>query len=75
MRLLPLFQKDAGKWDALRYLNLDPTDNDCSLDAYLEHWYGNARADEKSFVAAVLASLAADARPLVAVAPDNPRAR
>ena len=75
MQLLPLFQKDASKWDALRYLNLDPTDNDCSLDTYLGHWYGNARNDDKLFVAAVLAALGAEARPLVAAGADYPRAR
>jgi hypothetical protein len=74
-RLLPIFLKDGGKWDALRYLNLDSADNDCSLDEYLEHWYGHARADQKSFVAAVRTALATDARAPMTVAAGNPQLR
>lgn len=60
-RLLPLFASEPAPWDALRTLNLDPADRDCSLPEYLDHWYRNAAAGHKGVVAAVRAALLAEA--------------
>jgi len=55
--LLPLFEQQAGNWDSLRYLNLDPTDAHSSLEHYLLHWYQNAPPEHRPFVAGVLGLL------------------
>jgi len=55
--LLPLFQENPQNWEALNYLNLDPTDARNSLGDYLRHWYRNAPLQHKGFVAGVLALL------------------
>lgn len=52
--LLPLFDGSPDKWDALSYLNLDPSDARNSLRDYLHDWYRNAPAEHKTFVASVL---------------------
>jgi len=57
--LLPLFEEQPGKWDALCYLNLDPADANSSLEHYLLHWYQNAPAEHRPFVAGVLGLLRA----------------
>jgi len=57
--LLPLFEQHPGQWDALCYLNLDPTDASSSLERYLLHWYKNAPAEHRPFVADILGLLRA----------------
>ena len=52
--LLPLFERYPASWDALSYLNLDPADARDSLAEYLHHWYDNAPAEHKVFIADVL---------------------
>jgi hypothetical protein len=62
--LLPLFERNPENWDALCYLNLDPTDARNSLQQYLRNWYHNAPAEHRSFIAGVLALVGvADALP------------
>jgi hypothetical protein len=58
-RLLPLFERMPGGWGALRYLNLDATDNDATLRQFLAHWYGNAPLEHKPFVSTLLEVLEA----------------
>lgn len=55
--LLPLFQENPQNWEALNYLNLDPSDARNSLGEYLSHWYENAPLEHKEFVGGVLALL------------------
>lgn len=55
--LLPLFESDQDSWDALTYLNLNPTDARSSLEQYLNHWYQNAPEDHKVFISRILALL------------------
>lgn len=55
--LLPLFASRPDNWDALTYLNLNPTDARASLQQYLDHWYANAPEDHKVFIGRVLALL------------------
>jgi hypothetical protein len=57
--LLPLFKERPDGWDALRYLNLDATDNQATLPQYLGHWSRNVPAVQKPFVDAILAAMAA----------------
>jgi hypothetical protein len=52
--LLPLFERDPENWATLSYLNLDPSDARSSLRDYLLHWYQNAPAEHKAFIASVL---------------------
>ena len=58
-RLLPLFENNAAGWGAVRYLNLDRSDNDATLPQYLGHWYRNVPEVQKPFVGVVLQALAA----------------
>ena len=53
--LLPLFERNPEHWATLSYLNLDPGDARSSLQDYLRHWYENAPAEHKAFIADVLA--------------------
>ena len=53
--LLPLFQDNPQNWQALHYLNLDPTDARNTLRDYLNNWYANAPTEHKQFVRDVLA--------------------
>lgn len=59
-RMLPLFDASQRTWEALRYLNLDNTDKDCSFDAYLEHWYRNVPGKQKALVAEIRTLLLED---------------
>lgn len=52
--LLPLFDNHPEQWDAIRYLNLDPSDARNSLHDYLQDWYRNAPTEHKSFITSVL---------------------
>lgn len=58
--LLPLFQENPQNWEALNYLNLDPSDARNSLNEYLHDWYENAPPEHKKFVGGVLAMLMLD---------------
>jgi len=60
-RLLVAFGNDSNNWAALRYLNRDPDDKDCSFSEFIEHWYRNARPDERAPVARIRALLFDDA--------------
>ena len=72
--LLPLFEQDRKSWDALRYLNLDPTDTHATLAEYLRHWYDNAPEEHKAFIAAVRKLLGAGDVPPSASAAITPDA-
>jgi hypothetical protein len=65
-RLLTAFGADSSSWAALRYLNRDPGDPDCSLQELLDHWYRSANANEKVPVARIRSLLLED--PTVATA-------
>jgi len=52
--LLPLFQRNPKNWDAIGYLNLDPSDPNAPLTEYLRHWYRRVPLEHKTFVAEVL---------------------
>lgn len=58
--LLPLFQDNPQNWDALGYLNLDPSDARNSLGDYLRHWYQNAPYEHKRFISGILAMFRLD---------------
>lgn len=58
--LLPLFQENPQNWEALNYLNLEPSDARNSLSEYLRHWYENAPLEHKHFVGGVLSLLLLD---------------
>lgn len=58
-RLLPLFEDRPDGWEAVRYLNLDATDNQATLPQYLGHWYRNVPAIQKPFVGTILNAMAA----------------
>ncbi|MBI4998910.1 MAG: hypothetical protein HZC22_18825 [Rhodocyclales bacterium] len=51
--LLPLFQERPKSWEAIGYLNLDPSDPGASLADYLRHWHQRVPLEHKSFVAGV----------------------
>lgn len=57
-RLLPLFEAHPAGWGALRFLNLDPRDDEATLGEYLAHWYRNSPSADRGFVAAVAEALA-----------------
>lgn len=52
--LLPLFEGHRDKWDAVAYLNLDPSDARNNLHDYLQDWYRNAPVEHKAFITSVL---------------------
>lgn len=52
--LLPLFQSDPRRWDALCYLNLHPADGGNDLRQYLRNWYDNAPPEHRDFIFSVL---------------------
>lgn len=52
--LLPLFEENPQNWEALSYLNLDPSDAQARLGDYLLHWYESAPVHHKRFVAGIL---------------------
>lgn len=71
--LLPLFEGDPGKWDALCYLNLDEKDPQNGLRQYLHNWYRNSPAEHRQFIASVfellgVADLVASAQGTTALA-------
>ncbi|MBI5785542.1 MAG: hypothetical protein HZA64_08805 [Rhodocyclales bacterium] len=51
--LLPLFQGQPKRWEAIGYLNLDPADPGASLAEYLHHWHQRVPQEHKTFVAGV----------------------
>ena len=65
-RLLPLFESDPKRWEALSYLNLDAADSACNIGEYLDHWYRNVRTDRRAVVAAIRDALLADTVPPLA---------
>ncbi|MBS1190530.1 MAG: hypothetical protein H6R10_2322 [Rhodocyclaceae bacterium] len=64
--LLPLFEKHPENWDALTYLNLNPTDARSNFQQYLNHWYQNAPDEHKLFVSRILTVLLQDGKPPLA---------
>lgn len=72
--LLPLFQENPQNWAALNYLNLDPSDARNSLGDYLQHWYQNAPAEHKRFIAGILALFGLDdVAPTATLAASEPK--
>jgi hypothetical protein len=58
--LLPLFEENPQNWEALSYLNLDPSDSQARLGDYLHHWYESAPVHHKQFVASILSMFGLD---------------
>ncbi len=53
--LLPLFEQAPASWNALRYLNLEPSDTGVGLTQYLQHWYEHAPQTDRVLVGRVRA--------------------
>lgn len=58
--MLPLFEEDGGRWEALGYLNLAPEDARAGLRRYLAHWYRHAPLQHRALVGQVLALVGVD---------------
>lgn len=55
--LLPLFERNARGWEAIRFLNLDPADVQNELREYLRNWYANCPTEHRHFIGDVMAVL------------------
>lgn len=55
--LLPLFERNADAWKSIRFLNLDPSDAENELRAYLRNWYANCPTEHRRFIGDVMAAL------------------
>ena len=53
IRLLPLFEKDPTSWQAIRYINLGPKEENVSLEKYLRGWYQRVPAGHRAFVKSI----------------------
>lgn len=50
LQLLPLFEADPSRWEAVGYLNHSPSDAAASFKSYLAAWHGDAPARHKPFI-------------------------
>lgn len=48
--LLPLFEKDPSRWEAIRYLNVTPARKALSLRAYFSKWHHDAPERHRPFI-------------------------
>ena len=53
IKLLPLFEKTPSSWQALRYINLGPQEENAAFDKYLRGWQARVPDQHKPFVADV----------------------
>lgn len=50
IRLLPLFETTPTAWQALRYINLGPAEENMSFQAYLKGWHDRAPKKHRTFI-------------------------
>jgi hypothetical protein len=50
LALLPLFEKEPGHWEAIRYLNVTPAKKDLSLKDYFAKWHKDAPEKHQPFI-------------------------
>lgn len=50
IQLLPLFEATPTAWQALRYLNLGPAEENVSFKAYLKGWHDRAPKKHRTFI-------------------------
>jgi hypothetical protein len=55
VKLLPMFEKTPSAWQALRYINLGPKEENASFQHYLSGWHDRVPAKYKPFVQQVAA--------------------
>lgn len=59
-RLLSLFEKDPSLWQAVRYINLGPQEENESFATYLEGWYARVPKPHRKSVAQIAKSFGID---------------
>lgn len=67
-QLLPLFEQDPTRWDAIRFLNLGDDEHDSSLAAYLAGWRDRVPDRHRAFIKSLLTLFGYDAEVTVDVA-------
>ena len=50
VQLLPLFETTPTAWQALRYINLGPAEENMSFQAYLKGWHDRAPKKHRTFI-------------------------
>ena len=55
-KLLPIFEKHPSAWDAVRYLNRGPAEENRAFDDYLRGWHSRVPETHKQLVAEISAS-------------------
>ena len=50
VKLLPLFEKNPSGWQAIRYINLGPKEENESFEKYLAGWHRRVPENQKAFV-------------------------
>lgn len=51
LALLPLFEQDPSRWEAIRYLNITPAKKNLSLRDYFSKWHKDAPKKHQPFIA------------------------
>lgn len=55
IRLLPLFEETPAAWQALRYINLGPTEENTTFQSYLQGWHDRSPTKHRAFIRQVAA--------------------
>jgi len=50
IRLLPLFEDTPAAWQALRYINLGPAEENASFQSYLQGWHDRSPTKHRAFI-------------------------
>ena len=50
VKLLPMFEKSPSAWQAVRYINLGPKEENVSFKDYLSGWRNRVPSEHKPFV-------------------------
>jgi hypothetical protein len=49
-KLLPLFEKNPSGWEAVRYINRGPAEENISFESYVNGWHKRVPTQQKAFV-------------------------
>jgi hypothetical protein len=50
IKLLPLFENTPTAWQALRYINLGPAEQNASFQSYLQGWHDRSPTKHRAFI-------------------------
>lgn len=53
IKLLPLFEKDPKSWNAVRYINLGPKEENVTFESYIQGWYQRVPEEHKKLVRSI----------------------